>query len=230
LARTVEAKVIAGIPRGVIVVVAGVTPLLLWIGATLPVRAQQPPAILQITIERLEPGREAQYADVEQRLLEVCTRLGCPNAYLALESVAAPKEVWWLIMYESAAEVERVGNAYAANQPLLDSMRELQALKTGISAVTGEHMTKLQVDSGDASPWRVASEPFAVIATTTDGGRGTVFAAPDGTRFSLVSAPTRVAAEVAAAELGENAKVFEARPEWSKPEIDWIAANPELWR
>jgi hypothetical protein len=207
-----------------------VMPLLLWIGAALPVLAQQPPPILQITIERLEPGREAQYGDLERRLLEVCTRLSCPNAYLALESVAAPKEVWWLIMYESAAEVERVGNAYATNQPLLDSMRELQALKTGISAVTGEHITKLQVDSSDASPWRVGSEPFVMIATSTDAGRGAVFAAPDGTRYSIVSAPTRVAAEVAAAELGENAQVFEARPEWSRPDIDWVAANPELWR
>jgi hypothetical protein len=196
----------------------------------LPVFAQQPPAILQLTIERLEPGGESKYGDIERRLLELCTRLGCPNAYLALEALAEPKEVWWFVMYQSAADIERVANAYAANQPLLDGLRELQALKQGISAVTLERTTKLHAGLGDAAPWRVGSEPFAVIATSTNARRGAVFAAPDGMRFWIVSAPTRGAAEAAAAELGGSARVFEARPEWSKPETAWIAANPELWR
>ncbi len=203
--------------------------VLLWMGASFPVLAQQPPPILQVTVERLEPGGESKYAEIERRLLEVCTRLRCPNAYLALESVAAPKEVWWFVMYESAGDVERVANAYAADQPLLDGMRELQALKQGISTVTLERTTERQAGSTNAAPWRVGGDRFAVIATEANAGRGAMFAAPDGMRFWILSAQTRAAAEAAAAELGGNARIFEARPEWSKPDTRWVAANPELW-
>jgi hypothetical protein len=202
-----------------------------------PAAAQSPPPILQITIERIRPGGEAEYGRIEERLKDVCVRMGCPNAYLALETVSTPKEVWWLVMYESHADVERVAAAYAANEPLLKEMTALNALKKDIVDPPIGHMT---ARCGNESPqWQVGGEPFAVIATGADAagadaGRAdaagsAVFESDSGARFSIVSAATRAAADAAAARLGARARVFATRPEWSKPDEAWVARNPRLW-
>ena len=181
----------------------------------LPVAAQAPPPILQITIERIRPGGEVEYGRIEERLKDVCVRMGCPNAYLALEALSTPKEVWWLVMYESQADVERVAAAYAANEPLLKEMTALNALKKDIVDAPIGHMT---VRCGGAAPgWQVGGEPFAVIATGADAVGDAVFASASGARSGMVSAATRSDADAAAARLGGSARVFATRPEWSKP-------------
>jgi hypothetical protein len=185
------------------------------------------PSILQITLERIEPGRESEYGRIEEQLKQTCVRMGCPNAYLALESVSAPKEVWWLVMYESQADVERVAAAYAANEPLLKEMAALAALKKGLAAAPIEHMTKRL---GAAAAWRVGAEPFAVIATAVEAPGVAAFESADGARFAIVAAATRADADSVAARLGAGAGVFAVRPEWSKPDEAWAAANPRLWQ
>ena len=189
-----------------------------------------PPPILQITIERIKPGGEAEYGAIEERLAEVCARLGCPNSYLALESLGEPKEVWWFVMYPSQAEIDRVARAYAENEPLLNAMRELAALKKDITDEPIAYFTNYRADVSGKSAWRVGSEAFAVIATAPDITVGALFETQDGMRFEIVSAGTLADANAAAAKLGSTARVFEVRPTWSKPDGAWTAANPELWR
>jgi hypothetical protein len=194
------------------------------------VAAQEPPPILQITIERIKPGALGEYGAIEERLAEVCDRLGCPNSYLALLSADEPKEVWWFVMYPSQAEVDRVARAYEQNQPLLSAMRELAALKKDITEEPIAYFTTYRTDSSDESPWKVGREPFTVIATGTELAGPATFEAPDGKRFAISSAATTAGASVAAEKLGSTARIFEIRPSWSKPDDAWTAGNPELWR
>ncbi len=192
----------------------------------LPTLAQTPPPILQITVERVKPGAEADYGRIEERLKDVCIKMSCPNAYLALESVEGPKEVWWLVMYGSEDDVERVAAEYAANEQLLKEMSALNALKKNITYAPISHMTTRQ---GAPWPWRIGAELFAVIAPVEDFSHPGVFESKDGARFAIVSAATRAAADAEAAALGTAARVFATRPEWSKPDDAWVDANPQLW-
>jgi hypothetical protein len=192
--------------------------------------AQEPPPILQITIERIKPGALGEYGAIEERLAEVCDRLACPNSYLALLSADEPKEVWWLVMYPSQAEVDRVARAYEQNQPLLSAMRELAALKKDITEEPIAYFTSYRTDLSDESPWRIGSDAITVIATGTDLAVGATFEAADGKRFAISSAATTASASVAAEGLGSTARIFEVRPSWSKPDDAWVARNSELWR
>jgi hypothetical protein len=201
--------------------------LLLAMLTPLSAAAQAPPPILQITIESIRPGGEVEYGRVEERLKEVCVRLNCPNAYLALESVSPPKEVWWFVMYESQAQVKGVAAAYAANEPLLKEMAALNAFKKDIVDPPIGHMAMHR--EGESPAWQIGSDPFVVIATSADVVGSAVFESASGARFAIVSASTRAAADAAAMRLGADARVFAVRPEWSKPDKAWVARNPQLW-
>lgn len=191
-------------------------------------RADQPPAILQITIERIHTGGEIRYSELEERMAETCVRLECPNSFLALESVAAPKEVWWFVEYATDAEVELIRQAYALNPPLLTALADLAVFKKGITDTPIEHMTKHRADLSIAGPWRVGSEPFVAIATQATSGK--VFESGEGVMFTVVSAGSLAEADAVAATLGQRARVFRVRPSWSRPAEFWVAANPELWQ
>ena len=193
---------------------------------TLP--AQVPPAVLQITIERVQAGGEARYGELEERMAETCARLGCPNAYLALESVAGPKEVWWFVEYADEADVARVARAYAENAPLLAALTELAALKKDITDPAVEHMTRLRGDAAEAPAWRVGLEPFVVIAPRA--AVGAVFESSEHAIFTILAALSSTEAARAAAELGAGARILSVQPAWSRPKDEWVDASPEIWR
>jgi hypothetical protein len=209
------------------------TALLLGPIATATVAAaQEPPALLQITVETINLGSEAQYDAIELRLAEMCARRRCPNDYLALESTTAPHEVWWLVTYASQSEVDRVAAAYANDAALLRELLELTAQKREFTDEPLNHMTTRRPDLGDAAAWRIGEVPFTVIAERrgSEPHLGTVFEAADGTWFAVVGAATQSQADEAVARLGAGARIFAVRPSWSKPAEAWRAANPELWR
>ena len=209
-------------PRGMFEIICSVAMLTPSTSA-----ADRPPAILQITIERVHAGGEARYGELEERMAETCVRLECPNGYLALESVAAPKEVWWFVEYATDAEVERIRHAYEQSPLLLTALAELAALKKDITDTPAEHMTKHRADLSIAATWRVGSEPFVAIATAATSG--SVFESKEHAMFTVVSAASRVEADAVAVTLGPSARVFRVRPSWSRPAESWVAANPELW-
>lgn len=188
----------------------------------------EPPPILQITIEGIAPGKEAEYGVIEEDLAKLCARLDCPNNYLALLSLDAPQEVWWFVSYDSQADVERVAAGYASNRPLLEAMRALAARKSGFAAQPVEHWTKLRADLSDAVSWAIGTTRFAVIATLASGG-GTVFETADERYFTILTANKRAEATAAAVRLGADARVFEVRPSWSRPAADWTIASPDIW-
>ncbi len=199
--------------------------------ATTATSAQEPPALLQITIETITPGAELRYDAVEKRITEVCARR-CPNDYLALESTTAPTDVWWFVAYASQGEVDGVAAAYANDAALRRELEELSAQKRTLTNAPVSHMTTRRLDLGDGAPWRVGAVPFTVIAELrgTEPRLGSVFDAPDGPRFAVVGAATEAEAQAAATRLGPSARIFAVNPAWTKPAEAWLAANPELWR
>jgi hypothetical protein len=92
-----------------------------------------PPEILQIHRERLRPGTETAYAEVETRITRRCAELGCPHPYLGVESLTGPREVWFFNGYESEAEKTSVGGGYAGNAPLIEALQELGRKRSSLS-------------------------------------------------------------------------------------------------
>jgi len=193
---------------------------------------QQPPALLQIVRERLNPGVETAYAKIEEELARLCTRMDSPNRYLALASLTVPLEVWWLNMYGSQADVDRVAEGYASNTALMDAMRQLAQGKQGLTTDPVDTMTTLRADLSDSSPWRIGELPFAVVLETPTPVKaaGAVFQSPTGGAFVLAAAESKNDADRLASALGRDARVFMVRPEWSRPYDSWVTVNPRLWR
>ena len=198
----------------------------------MPLAAQQPPALLQIVRERLNPKAETKYGKIEEELARLCTRMDSPNRYLALASLTVPREVWWLNMYTSQADVDRVAEGYARNIALSAAMRQLAQGKQGLTTDPIDIMTTFRPDLSDSSPWRIGELPFAVVLQTQIPARaaGTVFQSPEGGAFVFGAAASRKEADRMVSALGRNARVFAVRPEWSRPYDNWVALNPRLWR
>jgi len=63
--------------------------------------AGQPPRILQVFREPLQPHVAVEYNRIEFDTARKCAKLRYPHPFLAVESLTEPKEVWWLNAYRS---------------------------------------------------------------------------------------------------------------------------------
>lgn len=196
-----------------------------------PLQGQVPPQVIGLTIERIKPGSEERYDSVERELAAVCKRLGCPNAYLALESFTNPKEVYWLTAYRTEADVARIAADYASNERLLAELRRGSTAKEALTEPPISLTARYRPDFSDSSPWLVGILPFAVVVEIdrSKAGSGAVFELPDGSRLAFVPAANAEDTNAIAAAFGPTAKRFAVHPEWSKPASAWIIANPALW-
>jgi hypothetical protein len=194
-----------------------------------------PPAILQIYREPLEPGAEAEYDRIESDTARKCVQFQCPHAYLALESVTGPREVWWLNGYDSLEDKKQVAEAWAKNERLLAVLAANAKRKAALIGKPTETVARYRPDLSRPPNWVLGRGRFLVVTSTratreTDPVTGAVFEADDGTRLVIVSARTREEADTAAAAAGLGARVFAVRPSWSHPDQAWIAADSAFWR
>jgi hypothetical protein len=210
------------------------------------------PALVQLYHERLKPGAEATYSKNEEGIAGVCARFKCPNPYLALESVAGPKEVWWLNAFASEADRDRVGRAYEQNMEVTAALRDLAQRKKELLYEPEDFVATYRPDLSHGCGWRMEGARFFVMTIAGTDGKavGCVFEAPrgreaappderrrihsdaadDGTRFIIAPAATRGEANRRAAAAGPHAKIWAIRPSWSLPAAAWIAADPDFWR
>jgi hypothetical protein len=193
---------------------------------------RDPPALVQLYHERLKPGAEATYSKNEEGIAGVCARFQCPNPYLALESVAGPKEVWWLNAFASKADRDRVGRAYEQNVEVTAALRDLAQRKKELLYEPEDFVATYRPDLSVGCAWRMEGARFFVMTRTgADGSAsGCVFDAPPATRFVIAPAATRAEADRRAAGVGPHAKIWAIRPAWSLPAAAWIAADPDFWR
>jgi hypothetical protein len=79
--------------------------------------------------------------------------------------------------------------------------------------------------------WKMGRERFLVIAVTKGNPHsdGMVFESPDGLRFVVTTAKTRVEADARLSAAGPDAKIFVVRPEFSMPAAEWVANDPSFW-
>jgi len=196
----------------------------------MPFEGQTPPPLLRIVREKLRPGAEQDYGNIEEELARACARLGAPNPYLALASITPPTEVWWLNMYASESAVDRIKERYERNTALMTVLLELSAKKASLTDVPIDLMTKFRKDLSNSDAWRIGETQYAVVQELPAPARsaGAVFESPDGRAFVLVAAIDRTTAEQRA--LAPAARIFEVRPQWSLPQDRWVSLNPQLWK
>ena len=190
------------------------------------------PEFLLIVREGLRPGTDEAYEKHELKIAAACARLKCPHPYLALASMAGPKEVWWLNAFASQAEKDRIELAYAHNERLMAQLRPLGKRKEAFRQTLTTTLTTYRPDLSRGTVWRVTGARFFVI--NVDHGEreavGPVFESSDGQQFVVASADGRAAADHIAARAGPGSVILAVQPQWSFPAQAWIAADPDFWK
>jgi len=190
-----------------------------------------PPQLLQVVREPVKAGDEAAYTEIENETARACVELKGPHPYLALEPVVGPLEVWWLNLFASEADRQRVTDAYTRNRPLMAVLERNGRRKANHTGTPLDLLLSYRRDLSRGAPWEPAGARFIVVTITTGSiqGQGSVFDAPDGTRYILRSAKTREAADALAREVGRETTVLAVHPSWGLPARDWIDADPDFW-
>jgi hypothetical protein len=199
----------------------------------IPIMAQEhPPKILEIYREPVKAGREAAYRAVEEDGARICADMKFPHSHLAIESLSGPKEVWWLNGFESAEDKEQAYSDYARNPALVAALERHAKRKKALTGTGADIFTNYEAVSSQAANWSLAGTRFFVVTVTRRNlaAVGSVFVAPDGTRFILRPVRTRQEADALAARAGPDTVIFAVRPYWGMPAREWIAADPEFWK
>ncbi|MDQ2979521.1 MAG: hypothetical protein M3R62_09880, partial [Acidobacteriota bacterium] len=188
--------------------------------------------ILEIYREPVKPGSEVAYRAVEEDGARICADMKFPHSHLAIESLSGPKEVWWLNGFESAAEKEQAYIEYARNPALVAALERHAERKKALTGTPTDIFANYDADSSQGAPWSLAGARFFVVTMTRRNlaTGGSVFVAPDGTRYILRLVRTRQQADALAAPAGPDTAVFAVRPYWGMPAREWIAADPEFWK
>jgi hypothetical protein len=174
---------------------------------------------------------EQAYDENELALAAACARLKCPHPYLALTSVAVPREVWWLNAFASQEEKDQLDAAYARNEPLMAKLTELGRRKEGYREALSTTLTQYRSDLSGGVMLRLAGARFFVMTVIRDDREiaGAVFESFDRERFDVATANTRAAAERLAVQAGPGSMILVVQPQWSFPAESWIAADPGFW-
>jgi hypothetical protein len=190
-----------------------------------------PPPILLIAREPLLAGHEDEYRKIEEETARFSAELGCPHPYLAMESLAGPKEIWWFNGFESPDDQRQVGEAYEKNAPFFAALNRNRERKASLTGKVIELYAKYRPDLTVGAPWILGHDRFLVVAAAKDrpSGAGTVFQAADGSFFLFSPARTRKQAERLAASI-PGSTIVVSRPSLSFPAKEWVAADPRFWR
>lgn len=195
-------------------------------------RSSPTASLLLICREAIKPGSEAAYRAIEEEITRICHELKCPHPYIGAERLGTPTEVWFFNGFASQEQEQAVRNAYLGNPALMAAMAEASARKAAFTGQPVEVLARYRPERSSGTPWILGHGRFLVITIAKEGEmfEGSVFEAPDGTRFVIRSAAARDEADTAAARSGTDALVLAVRPEWSTPAGDWIEADPSFWK
>lgn len=105
-----------------------------FLAASACVFAQDPPSpILYIYREQIKPGRIAAYTQIEEAAASFCAKAKCPNPYFAITSITGPNEAWWINGFDSIDALEKVWQAYAANQEITEELNRVAEKKADLA-------------------------------------------------------------------------------------------------
>lgn len=188
--------------------------------------------ILQIHRDVVRAGREAAFRAVEEDAARACAKFACPHPHLAMQSLTQPNEVWWLNVFESGADRQRVTDAYAANGPLMAAFTDVSNRRRGIIAGESDIFANYRPDLCGGVEWQPAGARYVVVTSTSDNREivGAVFEEQEGIRrYVFRPAATESEAQVAASSAGLDTVIFAVRPYWGFPAAEWLAADREFW-
>jgi len=177
--------------------------------------------ILEIYRDRLKQGSEDTFRAVEEDAARICADLQFPHAHLAIEALTGPREVWWLNAFESDAEIQQVARDFAQNPALVAALGLISKRREGLTETPIDTFASYRADLSRGAHWKLVGARFFAV-TVTKGepqAEGSVFEAPDGTRFILLPVRTRRQADAAATAAGGEGEttVFAVRPYWECP-------------
>jgi hypothetical protein len=190
-----------------------------------------PSQVVQIVREPIAAGSEATYEAIEQDTARACAELKCPHPHLALEPVDGAREVWWLNVFSSERERQRVVGEYARNVPLMAVLERNSRRKAEVTGPLIDLRYTFRPELSRGSQLELAGARFVVVTINPDVARsdGAVFEAKDGTRILFRAAGTRQDAERGASRGGARTTVLAIRPSWGMPDKDWLDADPVFW-
>jgi len=193
--------------------------------------AQGPaPRFMYIYRDSLKRGVDSAYRVIENDGARICADMGCPNPYLALESLSGPHEAWWLNVFATAADTARVVNAYASNRALTAALNVVAQRKAALIGTPVQGYAVYRRELSRSPAWSVARARFIVVTVTRDLRLvdGSAWVMADSTLYGLQPVTNRREADSLARQ--GNARVFAVRPNWSMPAPEWVAADPDFWR
>lgn len=171
----------------------------------------RPPQILEIYRDYLKPDAVAANRKLEKRAENLCRTLDFRHAYLTIESVSAPAEMWYFNGFESQAEIEKLGRDYQQNTKLAAALSQIVQEKAPLKrAESTDEFAHYRPDLSSGDPWIVGRGDFLVIVFF-DGEpplSGTVYEMKDGRRMLVRTTRTSSEARALAASAGSSARVF----------------------
>lgn len=133
-------------------------------GLAMQISAQsQPPQILQIYRDFLKSGSHTAYQEVERDIAGVCVELGFPHAYLAIEPLTGPQEVWFLNAWESEAEQKQVAEDYASNGPLAAALESKGKQKARLTSGHVNVFVHYRRPLSGSAPWNMGLARFSSL-------------------------------------------------------------------
>ena len=217
------------------------TTIMATIVATQVLGQSHPAPLLLIYRDLIKPGNEIAYQEVERgtaRLMREAAPLesewaiGFPNAYLAVEPLSGPPEIWFLTIWTSKKDYERVGTGYNEAPPSLKSALERNSKRRAELTMPSVSVFAIyRQDLSSGKPWVIGRDRFIVITKTNTSGpfEGSVYESEDRTRYVIMSARSREEADSIAMRNGPESRAFVVRPDLARPAREWVASNMELW-
>jgi hypothetical protein len=188
------------------------------------------PSLLLLTKERIRAGKLVAYDTNESRIAATCARLRCPHAYLALKSVSAPDEIWWLNEYASPADKTSADRAWQSHQAL-KALQPFSQRKDSLRQVLRTTLFRRIAEASPGPPWSIAGTRFLLFAEgDVVGFPGSVYEAPDGRPIVIAAAADLTEAQTRAAPYGQRVSILAVERRWSVPAPDWITADSAFWR
>jgi len=210
----------------------GITALWILSGGVSVMAQQCSPKLLEIYREPLKQGGEAAYRAIEEDTARITAEFNFPHPHPAIETLAGPKEVWWLNVWESRVERLKVSDEVTKNRPMAKAIERNSRRKQELTKRPTDIFLNYRADLSRGESWRLAGARFVVVAITKRDSlpEGSVFEAPEGTRFVVCAVHTYQEADALRVAAGSETRIFAVRPYWGMPAKEWIAADREFWK
>jgi hypothetical protein len=194
---------------------------------------EQPTELLFVSQDHFRSGVSRAVDGVERDGVSVCRSHRCPNAYLGIETVKGPREIWYPTPAVSQVEMDGFGRVYAENKTLADALAVVVARrKPFLARATVTHLMRRAHQSGGANGWNAGCGRYLVIATRIRSRRAgqADFVEDEGATYSIIGVRTLKEAQALVKAAGATARAFRVRADFSIPAAAWVKADRSFWR